>query len=130
MFIISLSLGQPVIGAFQANDRSASLNVDRVDLVDSDGAVLEAIEEVLVLGGNAFAVRFTPPSVVFYWKITGKDDNGLTFSRISDMAIEVSTIDLTLGMNKYKRAFFTHYCFLLLQEKERRDCTHFDQETT
>ena len=93
-----LSLGQPVIGAFQANDRSASLNVDRVDLVDSDGAVLEAIEEVLVLGGNAFAVRFTPPSVVFYWQITGKDDNGLTFSRISDIAIEVSTIDLTLGI--------------------------------
>ena len=65
--------------------------------MDSAGNVLQTIQDILILGDNAFAARFTPPSALFYWQIQGKDEEGYTFSRISDTAIEVSDIDLMLG---------------------------------
>jgi hypothetical protein len=89
--------GQPLIAAFQANDRSSSITIESVNLVDSSGAVLQTFRDILTLGDNAFATHFTPPPVLFYWQILGKDEEGYIFSRISDTAIEVSDIDLALG---------------------------------
>ena len=65
--------------------------------MDSSGTILQNIQDILNIGENAFATRFTPPSVFFYLQIIGKDGDGYTFSRISDTAIEVSNIDLMLG---------------------------------
>ena len=91
-----LPAGIPLIAAFQAND---GVTIEEVNLVDSTGALLQNIQDILNLGDNAFAMRFMPPSVLFYWQIVGKDEEGCTFSRISDTAIEVSNIDLMLGMS-------------------------------
>ena len=90
-----LRAGIPLIAAFQAND---GVSVETVNLVDSTGALLQNIQDILNLGDNAFAMRFMPPSILFYWQIVRKDEEGCTFSRISDTAIEVSNIDLMLGM--------------------------------
>ena len=105
MYSFSCYPGQPLIIAFQGSDRSSSITVETVNLVDSYGVLLSKIEtgDVFVLGDNAFAVRITPPSVVFYWQILGKDAAGYTFLRISDTAIEVSTIDMKLGTITKKR---------------------------
>ena len=90
-----LPAGIPLIAAFEAND---GVSVETVNLVDSTGALLQNIQDILNLGDNAFATRFMPPSVFFYWQIVGKDEEGYVFSRISDTAIEVSDIDLMLGI--------------------------------
>ena len=99
-FQLCLSTGKPLIATFQANDH---VTVETVNLVDSTGTVLQTIEDILILGDNAFATSFTPPSVLFYWQILGKHGEENFFSRISDTAIEVSDIDLMLGRSYHSR---------------------------
>lgn len=89
--------GKPVIAIFQGNDQSASLSVDAIKLVDSAGTVFKKIDDVLFLDDSTFVTYFIPPDKQFHWQIEGKDENGNHFSRITDTAIEVSDIDLTLG---------------------------------
>ena len=89
-----------MIAIFQANDLSASLSVDSIKLVDSAGTVFQKINDVLFLDDNTFVTHFIPPDTQFHWQIEGRDEKGNNFSRITDIAIEVSDIDLTLG-NKY-----------------------------
>jgi len=79
------------------------VTVERVNLVDSMGTVLKTIEDILILGNNAFATSFTPPSVLFYWQILGKYGEQNAFARISDTAIEVSDIELMLGRSSHSR---------------------------
>ena len=86
-----------MIAIFQANDPSASLSVDSIKLVDSAGTVFQKLNDVLFLDGNTFVTHFIPPDTQFHWQIEGRDEKGNNFSRITDIAIEVSDIDLTLG---------------------------------
>lgn len=86
-----------MLAIFQGNDRSSSLSVDSIKLVDSAGTVFQKIDDVLFLDDNTFVAYFIPPDKQFNWQIEGKDENGNHFSRITDTAIEVSDIDLTLG---------------------------------
>ena len=91
--------GQLLIAAFQASDDDASLTVDAINVVDPEGTVLQSIDDVVSLGDNMFVGNFTPPAVsTFHWQISGKDEEGYSFSRISDTAIEVSDIELMLGI--------------------------------
>ena len=92
------NVGEPLIIIFQANDRSRVITVEAVNILDSTGTVLESVEDVISLDDNAFAVIFTPPDILFYWQLLGRDQNGYVFSRISDTAFEVSNIDLSLGI--------------------------------
>ena len=85
-----------MFAVFQASDTSTSLTVDEINVVDLFG-VCETITDIFLLEGNAFGISFTPPDVPFQWQIVGRDEEGYTFSRISDTAIEVSNIDLSLG---------------------------------
>ena len=80
----------------RGNDHSRQLSAVKVNLIDISGLV-HNLEEVFDLGDNAFAMTFIPPEVLFYWQITGRDEEGYTFSQISDAGIEVSTADITLG---------------------------------
>ena len=89
--------GVPLIAVFQASDTSTTLTVEEINVVDSFGAIHETTSTILSLDGNAFAINFIPPDVPFQWQIVGRDEEGYTFSRISDTAIEVSNIDLSLG---------------------------------
>ena len=89
--------GQLLIAAFQASDEDAPLTVDAINLVDPEGTVLQSIDDMLSLGDNMFVGNFTPVST-FHWQISGKDEEGYSFSRISDTAIEVSDIELMLGI--------------------------------
>ena len=75
----------------------AKLNVEEINLVDSSRTIYKTIDGILPLEGNAFAINFIPPDVPFQWQIVGRDEVGYTFSRISDTAIQVSDIDLSLG---------------------------------
>ena len=86
-----------MIAVFQASDTSTPLTVEEINVVDSFGAIYETTSTILSLEGNAFAINFIPPDVPFQWQIVGRDEEGYTFSRISDTAIEVSNIDLSLG---------------------------------
>ena len=97
-----------MIAVFQASDTSTTLTVEEINVVDSFGAIHETISTILSLEGNAFAINFIPPDVPFQWQIVGRDEEGYTFSRISDTAIEVSNIDLSLG-NITKTVFFSRY---------------------
>ena len=90
-----------MIAVFQASDTSASLTVNEINVVDSSGTIYETIVDILSLEGNAFAIDFIPPGVPFQWQIVGRDEEGHNFSRISDTAIEVSDIDLSLGNITY-----------------------------
>ena len=89
--------GVPLIAVFQASDTSATLTVEEINVVDSLGIIYETTNTILSLEGNAFAINFIPPDVPFQWQIVGRDGEGYAFSRISDTAIEVSNIDLSLG---------------------------------
>jgi hypothetical protein len=89
--------GVPLIAVFQASDTAATLTVEEINVVDSSGTIYEKIADILSLDSNAFAINFIPPDVPFRWQIVGRDEEGYTFSRISDTAIEVSDIDLSLG---------------------------------
>lgn len=90
------------------------MTVETVNLVDSTGTVLQTIEDILILGDNAFAANFTPPSVLFYWQILGKYEEEYAFSRISDTAIEVSDIDLMLGRRNHSRIVNDYHSSLIL----------------
>ena len=96
----NLPSGKQLAVIFQAlNYKSASLTVDAINLVDPEGTVLQSIDDVVSLGDNMFVGNFTPPAVsTFHWQISGQDEEGYSFSRISDTAIEVSDIDLKLGI--------------------------------
>ena len=89
--------GIPLIAVFQASDTVATLTVEEINVVDSSGTIYETITNILPLDSNAFAINFVPPDVPFQWQIVGRDEEGNTFSRISDTAIQVSDIDLSLG---------------------------------
>ena len=89
--------GMPLITVLQASDTVVKLTLQEIKLVDSSGTIYETIADILSLDGNAFAINFIPPDVPFQWQIVGSDEEGNTFSRISDTAIEVSDIDLSLG---------------------------------
>ena len=89
--------GVPLIAVFQASDTVATLTVEEINVVDSSGTIYETISNILPLDSNAFAINFIPPDVPFQWQIVGRDEEGNTFSRISDTAIQVSDIDLSLG---------------------------------
>ena len=110
-FQLCLSIGNPLIAVFQANDQ---VTVETVNLVDSTGTVLQTIEDILILDDNSFATSFTPPSVLFYWQILGKYGEENAFSRISDTAIEVSDIDLTLGRSNHSKIEIDYHSSLLL----------------
>ena len=99
----NLPSGKQLAVIFQAlNYKSAPLTVDAINLVDPEGTVLRSIDDVVSLGDNMFVGNFTPPAVsTFHWQISGKDEEGYSFSRISDTAIEVSDIDLKLGILLY-----------------------------
>lgn len=99
-FQICFSTGKPLTTVFQAND---DVTVETVNLVDSVGTVLQTIQDIVILGDDAFAISFTPPSVLFYWQILGKYGEEYGFSRISNTAIEVSDIDLMLGRSNHNR---------------------------
>ena len=94
---INYFAGVPLITVFQASDTVAKLTVEKINIVDSSGTIYETIGDILSLEGSAFAINFIPPDVTFQWQIVGRDEEGYTFSRISDIAIEVSDIDLSLG---------------------------------
>ena len=94
---IDITLGRPLVAVFQATDLSRSLTIDSVNLVGSDGTILNTIDDVILLDEYSFATSLTPPDVLFYWQILGEDEEGYSFSRIGDAAIEVSRIDLILG---------------------------------
>ena len=89
--------GVPLIAVFQASDTAATLTVEGINVVDSSGTIYETISNILPLDSNALAINFVPPDVPFQWQIMGRDEEGYTFSRISDTAIQVSDIDLSLG---------------------------------
>ena len=94
---VILFSGVPLIIVFQASDMLAALTVEDINIVDSSGTIYETIVDILPLDSNAFAINFIPPDVPFQWQIVGRDEEGYTFSRISDTAIQVSDIDLSLG---------------------------------
>ena len=89
--------GVPLIAVFQASNTATTLTVEEINVVDSSGTIYETITNILPLDSNAFAINFVPPDVPFQWQIVGRDEEGYTFSRISDTAIQVSDIDLSLG---------------------------------
>lgn len=102
-----------MVAIFQASDRSTSLAVETIQLVDSTGTILQSIDDVFVLDDNAFATNFIPPEGSFHWQIVGQDEEGYEFSRISNTAIEVSDIDLTLGKDNYCKGVLMHVNYYL-----------------
>ena len=87
-----------MIAVFQTNDLSVPLTVESIKLVDSSGFMLQTVDDLLVLDDNyTFVTNLIPPEMQFHWQIEGRDENGNNFTRITDIAIEVSDIDLTLG---------------------------------
>ena len=100
--------GVPLIAVFQASDTAATLTVKEINVVDSSGTIYETITNILPLDSNAFAINFVPPDVPFQWQIVGRDEEGYTFSHISDTALQVSDIDLSLGNNT--STFWSRLC--------------------
>ena len=95
--LIIFCSGVPLIAVLQASDTVTKVTVEEINIVDSSGIIYNTIADILSLEGSAFAINFIPPDVTFQWQIVGRDEEGYTFSRISDIAIEVTDIDLSLG---------------------------------
>ena len=69
---------------------------DELKLISDNGLLF--ITNITRLDQNNYVALIFPPSEAFILQVVGRDMNGYIFSRITDISVEVSTIEVSLGM--------------------------------
>ena len=73
------------------------MTVNTLTLTNEDGMMLQSFSNITDLGANRFATGFLPPSVTFYFQVSGIDENGYNFLRTSDISVTVTTVNLLMS---------------------------------
>ena len=72
------------------------VTVNTLDIINDEGEI-QSINDLTMIGNNAYAALFMTPLVEFKMRVNGVDDNGYNFSYISDISVEPTSLSLSFG---------------------------------
>lgn len=90
--------GQPLSALIMVEGGDLALTASALNLLSNSGTILLSIKDLTSLGGVSYMGTFIPPSEAFVLQLVGTDDNGYSFSYISDTSVKASAIHLALSM--------------------------------
>ena len=84
--------------AAEIEAQGSSITLQELSLTGSDGLSILSVDNVTRLRENEYVGVFMPLSSPFLLKVVGRDENGFNYSHVRDTAVELSLINLSLGM--------------------------------